>query len=327
MSLIIQSPFPSLSTNNFVSQGSAGQVFAITRNIAFKCPILFKEVNLGPDDKVWMQQNVKRLENEKRIYRLLSSHPHPHLLQAILCTREGIFMPRLDTTLAIRLRTQTSPDLQERWIQQLVSAVAWLEELGHAHGDLRPHNIFLDQSSNIVVGDFDATVPFGAELQLSTLPFCKVDEDFETPRAGAETEQFSLGSCIYNIRFGFAPFSDLGLESPVWRKRLVRKEFPSTEGDVYGSIIQSCWYGVYPSIRALQDELLKISDPRLTAERGLTRARRTSWLHSWFLLAQCREWVAGQRLCLAPGFAGKIWLRYQLTLWSIARFGLGCAVW
>ncbi|KAH0356422.1 hypothetical protein KCU81_g103, partial [Aureobasidium melanogenum] len=186
----------------------------------------------GVQAPAWMKENIERLEKEKQVYKFLNLHPHPHLLQSILCTPEGIFMPRLETTLAARLSSETpSLELQERWIRQLVSAAAWLEKLGYAHGDLRPHNILLDRWSNIVVADFDGTVPIGEELKLATLPFCKVDEEFETLPAGPETEQFSLGSCIYNIRFGFEPFSDLKLESPVWRLKLVRKEFPPTSND------------------------------------------------------------------------------------------------
>ncbi|KAH0369899.1 hypothetical protein KCU65_g3012, partial [Aureobasidium melanogenum] len=323
--LTIRQPFRSLSSDNSLSQGGAGCVYATTRNIAFKCPIMFEDINQDNYSRAWMKQNIERLEKEKQVYKVLNLHPHPHLLQSILCTPEGIFMPRLETTLAARLASETTPslELQERWIRQLVSAAAWLEKLGYAHGDLRPHNILLDRFSNIVVADFDGTVPIGEELKLATPPFCKVDEKNDTPPAGPETEQFSLGSCIYNIRFGFPPFSDLKLESPVWRLKLVRKEFPPTSNDVYGSIIQDCWHGVFPSISALQTEILKISDPKSKSELQSTPRRTTTpYLRSWFLLAQCQEYVAEQRLRLEGSFARKIQLRYQLLLWSVARFGL-----
>lgn len=117
MTLITRQPFPSLCANNLLSQGSAGQVFAVTRHIVFKCPTLFEDAGLSPDNRVLMEQSAERLENEKQVYRLLNLHPHPHLLQGILCVREGIFMPRLDTTLTVRLSSETSPDLQERWRQ------------------------------------------------------------------------------------------------------------------------------------------------------------------------------------------------------------------
>lgn len=194
--------------------------------------------------------------------------------------------------------------------------------LGYVHGDLRPQNILVDKSDNIVVADFDATVRIGAELQLATLPFCKVDENYEPPPAGPESEQFSLGSCIYNIRFGFPPFSNLELESPVWRQRLIRKEFPPTLDDIYGPIIEGCWYGAFPSISALQTEILKISDLRSTSVQGSILKRTTSHLRSWFLLVQCQEFVVRQRFDSADSLARKIQLRCQLVLWSVARLGL-----
>ncbi|KAG9946455.1 hypothetical protein KCU85_g6508, partial [Aureobasidium melanogenum] len=322
--LTMRHPFRSLSANNHLSTGGAGSVHEITSQIVFKIPIMFEDENQTKHSRVWMKENIERLEKEKQVYKFLDLHPHPHLLQSILCTPEGIFMPRLETTLAARLSSETpSLELQERWIRQLVSAAAWLEKLGYAHGDLRPHNILLDKWSNIVVADFDGTVPIGEELKLATLPFCKVDEEFETLPAGPETEQFSLGSCIYNIRFGFEPFSNLKLESPVWRLKLVRKEFPPTSDDVYGPIIQDCWHGVFPSIGALQTEILKVSDPRSKSELQSTSRRTTiPYLHSWFLLAQCQEYLAQQRLRLTGSFARKIQLRCQLVLWSFARFGL-----
>jgi serine/threonine protein kinase len=228
--------------------------------------------------------------------------------EAILCVPEGIFMPRLEMTLARRLAIPCVTDLesQECWINQIVSAAAWLEKLGYAHGDLRPENILIDKFGDIKVADFDATVTIGSELSVATAPFCKVDEGFETPLAGAETEQFSLGSCIYNIRFGVPPYSDLGLECPVWRKMLAHRGYPSTSGDRYGDVIQECWKGTFPSISALKLEIDKLTTVNLVPRSQPAR------YHVWYLLAQCHEYVAGQRLRLGGSIAWKLQLRCQL---------------
>ncbi|KAI4851111.1 hypothetical protein E4T44_02341 [Aureobasidium sp. EXF-8845] len=259
---IMQYPFISLSSHNSISQGGSGSIFAITASIAFKCPNLYKDDgSLTRGDKYEMKESVKSIENEKMIYGVLKSHPHPNILYAILCVPGGIFMPRLEMTFATRLAIPCVTDLesQERWINQLVSAAAWLEKLGYAHGDLRPENILIDKFGDIKIADFDATVTIGSELSVATAPFCKVDAGFETSLAGAETEQFSLGSCIYNIRFGVPPYSDLGLESPVWRKMFALEDYPSTSGDRYGVVIQKCWKGDFPSISTLKLEIDKLA--------------------------------------------------------------------
>lgn len=44
--------------------------------------------------------------------------------------------------------------LRKKWIYDLVQAVAFLESLNLAHGDLRPENILLDRDQ-IKLSDFD----------------------------------------------------------------------------------------------------------------------------------------------------------------------------
>ena len=270
------------------------------------------------EDKYEMKQSVESVENEKKIYNLLRSHPHPNILHAILCVSEGIFMPRLETTLATRLAIPciADDDIRERWINQLVSAAAWFEKLGYAHGDLRPVNVLVDKVNDIRIADFDAAVTIGLELRLATLPFCKVDKYWKTPLAGPESEQFSLGSIIYNIRYGFPPWSDLELESPVWRKMLAHGDYPSTTDDRYGDIIQKCWKGAFPSISALQIEINKLTTVQLAPTRHPARHRH------WYLLAQCHEYVTRQRLRLGGNIAWRLQLRCRLVVWSVIRAGL-----
>jgi serine/threonine protein kinase len=91
----------------------------------------------------------------------------------------------------------------------IACALAWLEHLGYAHGDLRPADIFLGSREEVRLGDFDATVKRGEQLLLASEPFCKMDEDYEPLLAGPLSEQFSLASCSYTIRFGHIPFHDI----------------------------------------------------------------------------------------------------------------------
>jgi len=214
----LRMPFRSLSADSLISRGAAGHVFHIIPNIVLKCPTKFD--NALPEQLEEMEESGKKIEAEKAVYRVLMEHPHPNIVQCILCVPEGIFLRRMESTLQERLSqswTATVPArTQERWVLQLTSAVAWLERLGLVHGDLRPANILLDANDNIQLSDFDATVKPGAELMVASEPFCKMDKNFETPPAGPVSEQFSLASCIYTIRFGHWPWHsipELGLRS------------------------------------------------------------------------------------------------------------------
>ncbi|MCJ1465631.1 hypothetical protein MMC07_004250 [Pseudocyphellaria aurata] len=286
---VLKTPFSSLSCDNFIARGLAGHVFGISPNLVLKCPTLF--INPAPEQLLESEESVEKIEREKSIYHCLMQHYHPHLIRAVLCTPEGIFMPRLKHTLRFRLNSQQpiSTEQECRWIQQLVSAVEWLERLGLAHGDLRPANILLDTRDSVQIGDFDATVRLGEELLVSSAPFGKPEGDFEASTASASSEQFAIGSCIYNIRTRVEPFHDL--PGPVMVRKLRDNDFPSTSRDsLFGDIILGCWRGRYSSIRQLKHILTRnateIDDP--DAENNTIPTHGD-------LLAECEEFLVRNR--------------------------------
>jgi serine/threonine protein kinase len=207
-----------------------------------------------------MEESATKIEAEKAVYKVLMKRPHPNILQCILCAPEGLFLRRMDCTLLERLsQSATTPipsETQEKWVQQLTSALAWLEQLDFVHGDLRPANILLDANEEIKLADFDATVRPGEELKVAGVPFCKTNAKCETPLAGPESEQYSLASCIYTIRFGHWPWH--GLTGRAMFERLARNEFPPTSADpLLGDLITSCWFGKYESIAAVEKDVLR----------------------------------------------------------------------
>jgi serine/threonine protein kinase len=315
----LRMPFRSLSSDNLIARGAAGHVFAVSDTAVFKCPTIFD--NPAPCQQDESEESILQVNNEKSVYDTLMQHPHPHIVHGILCVPEGFFMQRMEMTLENRLRLSPSTsETQERWIRQLVGAVAWLEELGYVHGDLRPGNIMLDRHQNIKVGDFDATVKRGDKLLAFTEPFCKPSHDYDTLPAGPLTEQFSLGSCIYNIRFGHPPFDDL--ESPVRVKRMAEGDFPQTSSDEqYGGIISACWRGTYNSIGAIKlqvDQLQKNRDTDTTA----MEYTGVDGIESWCLLAECRAYVALDRLDAHIGL-GRLQARFYYCCQWLLHTSLG----
>ncbi|KAI1759155.1 kinase-like protein [Hypoxylon sp. FL1150] len=252
----LRKPLISLSMDNFLSRGSGGQVFIVSRTIVFKGPTLFDDP--APRQAEEMEESIKRIENEKSVYRVLMDHRHPNIVDCLRCIPQGIFLNRLVSTLEHRINISHSlailPSVQERWVQQLTSALAWIENLGYVHGDLRPANIFLDANEDIRLGDFDAAVKKNEQLFVASEPFCKLNEDYELPIAGPVSEQFSLGSCIYTIRFGYPPWHDV--DAPIRVRRLMQNQFPSTSTDhLLGQVTDNCWHGVYESMIAVERDV------------------------------------------------------------------------
>lgn len=134
---------------------------------------------------------------------------------------------------------------------QLTSGTAWLEHLGFVHGDLRPANSLVDAKENLHVADFDAVVRPGEELVVTRGVFCKMNAVFEPPPASAATDQFSLGSCTYSIRFGHWPWHDL--EPREGGLRMIPEKFPPVSTDpLFGEVIKKCWKSEYVSVSAVE---------------------------------------------------------------------------
>ena len=60
-------------------------------------------------------------------------------------------------------------------------------------------------------------------------------------------KQYLLASCIYIIRHGYIP--NPKLDAPDRIKKLIRREFPSTEGgSLFGDLTRRCWAEEYADL-------------------------------------------------------------------------------
>jgi hypothetical protein len=152
-------------------------------------------------------------------------------------------------------------------MNDLTQAVAFLESLNLAHGDLRPENILLDRD-RLKVSDFDCTAEIGTDFEACMPPYGRIlnsdDELLDQGRCGSSgflgprTEQFALGSLFYLINYGFEVYGDRCLTAdPSEHGRKVvdllqNMEFPNLDGDpLIDDIINECWHNNYATIAEL----------------------------------------------------------------------------
>lgn len=156
--------------------------------------------------------------------------------------------------------------LRKEWINDLAQAVAFLESLNLAHGDLRPENILLDRN-RLKLSDFDCTAEIVTDFEACIGPYGRVlnnDEADEGPCGssgllGPRTEQFALGSIYYLINYGFEVYGDRCLtEDPMEHgpkvvELLQNMEFPKLNGDLLiDDIIDTkCWHNKYTTVAEL----------------------------------------------------------------------------
>ena len=256
--------------------GSVGIVYRVTKTIAVK-----RVQNLTKDD---------RTGNEHLVFDLLDKYPScPNIVQSFYRTPSAIFLHLMSGgTLDQRLRerqtrdpvhnivievhTQQPLQLVWRWMAELTDAIAWLEKLGLAHGDLRPPNLLLDFEDHLKVADFDSTVTIGEAFEGVQPPWARVigDEGAEDRGTfgyhGPRTEQFAIGSVIYTITRGFEPYENQWLgedHSAMIVDLLQAKVFPTTDNSEIDGIVRKCWDGNYSSIRNLHTEVMLI-DPSIS---------------------------------------------------------------
>ncbi|KAJ5359468.1 protein kinase [Penicillium cataractarum] len=274
-----QQKFPDV---HWVWQGGISFVYEVHPSIVVKVP------KPGEFER-------EQFQNELKVYEILSRHtPCPSIVQCFLYTDNGIFLEYMqDASLCSRIQKNHILDrqtlrvtkveklepltLRKEWMNDLAQAVAFLESLNLAHGDLRPENILIN-GDQLKLSDFDCTAEIGTDFEACIPPYGRMlNSDEETQREwgsgllGPRTEQFALGSIFYFINYGFAVYGDTRLtEDPNKHgckvvELLQNMQFPNLNGDpLLDDIINKCWHNKYVTIAELATytaKLLPESDP------------------------------------------------------------------
>ncbi|MCJ1231842.1 hypothetical protein MMC12_008521 [Toensbergia leucococca] len=261
---MLRAPVRCLNADTCLGLGSSGNIHSVSSTIVIKFPhhVVFgaDRDNLDTEEgrrrKARLEQeeidSVEAMENEKQTYRTLMRHrPHPNVIQALLCLPEGIFLPRLPTTVRSRLERSKESPISERtklqWAAETAVAAAWLETLGLAHGDIRCGNLLLDQEDHVKLADFDTAVKIGEEVRTYIAPHWVKEFDKAWVEGGVKTEQYAIGICLYRI-FTEVEADLLEIEET--------RVFPDVTPISCGSIIHKCFHGKYPSVAQLAQDLV-----------------------------------------------------------------------
>ncbi|KAM3512609.1 hypothetical protein MY11210_003784 [Beauveria gryllotalpidicola] len=220
---------------------------------------------------------------ELKVYEIFSRHPPcPSVVQCFFYSDNGIFLEYMrDVSLSSRIQRNHIRDqhttmvtkvekleplpLRKEWMNDLAQAVAFLESLNLAHGDLRPENILLDRN-RLKLSDFDCTAEIGTDFEACMAPYGRILNGNETDQGrrgtpgflGPRTEQFALGSVYYLINYGFEVYGDGCLtEDPLEHgpkvvDLLQDMKFPKLNGDaLIDDIIDKCWHNKYATVAEL----------------------------------------------------------------------------
>jgi serine/threonine protein kinase len=249
-----------------VGVGAVAVVLRISHEIVVKYPRIIE---------------CERFQREVEFYRLLDSRePCPDIVECFLVLPNAIFLSYCSTNnlhqrfLSRQIRETTEDDPGRvidvtakddigticRWLQQLVSATAFLEKLFIAHNDLHPRNLLLDKYLNMKLSDFDSSGKIGEDLPGAPAPYARVLNHGPNRGGfglcGARTEQFAIGSILFFMLYGHEPYEDTCLSGDEVGNRFQDMRFPELGEDVLEKIVQKCWFARFQSMGALESEVL-----------------------------------------------------------------------
>lgn len=260
----------------FLALGSAGAVFQDDSNQdrVVKAPLKYNVKGCSQQvvDSVKNRESYSELclSREKLVYETLPKDPN--ILECLSITERGLEFPyyRLGN-LRKYLRKHNrrlNRDIQDRWIENAISAVALIHSHGVVHADISPRNFLLAEDMSIKLCDFAGSVIGDLE------PLVEEEDRYRispwSPRT-FKTDLFALGCLIYEISTGERPYHDTDdSDFEEIEKRYAAQIFPSLNGLKYRDIIFKCLTFQYPSADMLRDDFNRCN--RSDALNGLTRA-------------------------------------------------------
>jgi serine/threonine protein kinase len=230
---------------------SQGIVFELSDKAVIKVPFQYP-VTRSPatdetNDQIYISlRSLALFRRESAFYAVLAKYPHANLAQRLPSKfLSGIVLPRFRSLEQVwSLHTRRT---HFTWIKQLVNAVAWLENLGYTHGDLKILNMGIDSHNQLQLFDF------------GSITHCE-DEGFSEQ---VLEDHFTLATCIHFIASGVDPIAKANSYAEVQRMHSTLK---GGQGDIdeaardFQKVIQDGWTGEVSSFSSLRKGIADIGD-------------------------------------------------------------------
>ncbi|KAM5474493.1 hypothetical protein MauCBS54593_002069 [Microsporum audouinii] len=149
-------------------------------------------------------------------------------------------------------------------MQQLSEAIACLEAIGHAHGDINSRNIMFTEDYHLKLIDIDHALKLGDNLEVGDYPYVRLGN----AESGGTLALLvlTLNNLLWDLFFGI--WCKYGLDLV---DRLITRTYPEMDlEDLVNQIISGCWKGKFKSIAEL------VARTRQLAHRESLQRRRAA---------------------------------------------------
>ncbi|KAI1979540.1 hypothetical protein LOZ53_001839 [Ophidiomyces ophidiicola] len=321
----------SLLKHNWLGSGAYAYVYHVSPTIAVK--------TLRPDQDMKEMEEHPFLKDIAFYKRFNERHDEcVHIVECFLMLPDHLFLSfcsnraiiyhfherqeREDNKFfgrLIRVKSYEDPGLIARWIQQLTSALEYVEKMGFCHNDINTTNCLLDDNFNLKLADFGRATTIGKYLEYTGAPWAlKLNGGPLEGTYGlcsARTEQFAVGSILYFMVYGHKPYEDINLDGPEVEQRFQDLNFPElNRHEIFDSLIACCWYNVYPNMALLAYDLkCKTKDIASSTEYAIiNRVKETNTCE-----ALIRKGILGPELGLRfqPAWKKYLYAARSVFLW------------
>ncbi|KAF2732210.1 hypothetical protein EJ04DRAFT_544788 [Polyplosphaeria fusca] len=183
---------------------------------------------------------------KSKFYDILAKNQHPNLAQRLQTKLPiGIVLPYYKPSRKVWGINTTATRFA--WIKQLVSAVAWLENLGYMHGDLKVVNMGIDSHNQVKLFDFGSVRH-------------RDDEGFAEQ---VVEDQFALAMCIYFLASGIDLLAKSNSRVEVQRTLNMLKRGQGIVDEAardFDQVIQAGWTGNLSSFSSLSKDITDIGN-------------------------------------------------------------------
>ncbi|KAF9772831.1 hypothetical protein IL306_009430 [Fusarium sp. DS 682] len=200
------------------------------------------------------QQRRREIATEAEIYHRLGEHPC--LVKKKAWNPDEFTLTLEDMpngTLKDYLESHADLPMEQRkkWATEAIESIQFLHSSAIIHCDIGPHNFLLDDRLRLKIIDFSGSSVDSSHTEISPgtrYAAPALDRSLQwTPTV--KTDLFSLGSTIYYIMMGKAPFEEFQSEDV---QRMYRNQgFPDLTGIPHADIIRSCWSQDFESVDGL----------------------------------------------------------------------------
>ena len=187
-----------------VRPGGFGRVYeALDRNLRFKVHLTVLRPRLSKDREA--RRSVERAA------RTAASVDHPGLLRIDeVGDTEGLLLARtrpVEGRTLIELveatpRMRLDAEEARRIAGEIAAALAHAHAQGAVHGDLRPHNVYVDEQGRVVVADLAVSRAVSDASGAAGGPFREPENE-----ASPKGDLFALGCLLFQMLAGMPPFA------------------------------------------------------------------------------------------------------------------------